>query len=213
MDKKLIEEVASQSMVSYEITESSTTGTTTLAFNHITCGPYFDQSTGENRPIAFARAVVRDLFKYNGNQPIADLAGYRGIDPVTKQANDQITFVFNTPGGVLPTGWLPKKSKNGKPVEIVALEGVLPGLGGADPIAVKYFNSSVNEGLTVAPDDQRLPVGLQFTYDDERGIEAKFLKSSPTTGKKNWAVMSMDSTETCVGLVEDLLAVFSKYGF
>ena len=207
MDKNRIEEVGSQSLISYEITEDTDAGTTTLAFDHITMGPYYDPSTGESRPIAFARHVVRLLYKYNGNEPIANLTGHRGIDPVTKQANDQITFVFGIDGSSLPTGWLPQKSKNGKPIELVALEGTLPALGGADPLIVKYFNSSVNEGIVVDPSGTYVPFGLQFTYDDVCGLEAKMLKASPATGKKLWISHPMSSIEDAVALVERAMAL------
>lgn len=202
MDRNIITEVASQQGIEFDVLENPATGTITLAFAPITRGVYYDPNTGKARPIAFARHVVRELIKYNGNTLPTGLVGQRGRNE-DGSANDEISFTFNVDGGTLPSGWLPKKLRPSKASELVELEAALPALGGPEPLAVKYFNSSTNEGIVV--EDERVPFALQFVSDED-GLQAKFLKHSAVGGKKTWVTRDVTVSEA-IALVEKALTL------
>ena len=145
--------------------------------------------------IKTAKAASRELIKFHLDK---DVHGER--------KEKAVSFTFGVAGAELPLTWRGRKGRPAKPEMLKEIQEALKGY------KTTYFNSSVNEGITVA--DERIPCGLQYVYDNETDeaparLTAKVLKSAQVGGGKTWTDKPLESADQALALVERLEEMFT----
>jgi hypothetical protein len=146
-------------------------------------------SAETDKAIPLARKLCRELAKFR----VADYTGDRN--------GKGITLRFGIPGATPPANWTASRvSKSEKPVLLAELQKTLKDIG----FESSYYNSgSVTQKEGIVISDSQVPVGLQFSLDDDGVLVARTMR-----GNGKWQEVLIDGIADAIRIVRNCTRIF-----
>jgi hypothetical protein len=143
----------------------------------------------KDKAIPLARKLVRELSRFR-------VANYTGT-----HSGETVTLRFGIPGATPPASWTASRSgKSEKPALLAEVQEELKKAG----FKSGYFNSgSVTQQEGIVLQDDQVPVGIQFTLDDDGVLEVRTLR-----GPGKWYVAAIDGPADAVRIVKNATRIF-----